>query len=113
LHRALIATFTAVPAFSPLPQKEGTLKQEKIMNKLITIGAMAAATLAFAASGASAAVVCNEEGDCWHVRGEAKYKPEFKLHVYGDDWKFTDKNHRWREHEGRGYWKSGVWIGID
>jgi hypothetical protein len=81
--------------------------------KLVAIGA---AALALAATSASAAVVCNDEGDCWHVKGEAKYKPELKLHVYGDDWKFADKDkdrYRWREHEGRGYWRSGVWIGID
>ena len=74
---------------------------------------VAAGALALAATGASAAVVCNDEGDCWHVKGEAKYKPEFKVHVHPDNWKFADKDHRWREHEGHGYWRSGVWIGID
>ena len=58
--------------------------------------------LALTATSASAAIVCNEEGDCWH-------------HVYGDDWKWADADHdkyRWREHEGRGYWNKGVWIGF-
>ena len=36
---------------------------------------------------------------------------EFGLHVYGDDWKWTDNHrYRWREHDGRGYWNKGVWI---
>ena len=42
------------------------------VTKAILVGAGA---LALAATGASAAVVCNSEGDCWHVKGEAKYKP--------------------------------------
>jgi hypothetical protein len=64
---------------------------------------------------ASAAVVCNEEGDCWRVKGRAEYKPELRLRVYDDDWKWKDgEKYRWRE-AGRdhGYWRGGVWIGID
>jgi hypothetical protein len=71
--------------------------------------------LAFSATSASAAIVCNEEGDCWHVKEKYEYKPEFGVHVYGDDWKWADADHdkyRWREHEGRGYWNKGVWIGF-
>ena len=76
---------------------------------IVMIGA-----LTFAASSASAAIVCNEEGDCWHLKGEARYKPELRLHVHPDNWKFAEKDrYRWREHEGHGYWRSGVWIGID
>jgi hypothetical protein len=76
---------------------------------------VAAGALALAATGVSAAVVCNDEGDCWHVKGEANfYKPEHGVRIYADNWKWGEKEHRkWREHEGRGYWKSGVWIGID
>ena len=72
-----------------------------------------AAALFVAGTSASAAVVCNDDGDCWHVKGHAKYKPEMKLHIYGDDWKWNDHDkHRWREHEGHGYWRSGVWINL-
>jgi hypothetical protein len=68
--------------------------------------------LAFTATGASAAIVCNELGDCWHVNEKYDYKPEFNLHVYGDDWAFPEGGkYRWREHEGRGYWgPKGAWI---
>jgi hypothetical protein len=82
-----------------------------IMKALLIGGA----ALTVAATGASAAVVCNDEGDCWHVKGHAKYKPGLKLHVYGDDWKWKDHDHdkyRWREHKGHGYWRSGVWIDL-
>ncbi len=83
------------------------------MRHLTKATLVAAGALALGATGASAAVVCNDEGDCWHVKGEAKYKPEVKVHVHPDNWKFADKDHRWREHGGHGYWRSGVWIGID
>ena len=74
----------------------------------------AVGAVALAASTASAAIVCNGEGDCWHTKGDVAYKPELRLHVHPDSWKFADKDHyRWHEHEGRGYWKSGVWINID
>ena len=53
--------------------------------------------LAFTATSASAAIVCNEDGDCWHAKEKYEYKPEFGVHVYGD--------------EGRGYWgPKGAWI---
>ena len=67
------------------------------MNALTKILIGAAGGLVLATTGASAAVVCNDEGDCWHVKGEAKYKPEVKVHVHPDDWKFADKDHRWRD----------------
>jgi hypothetical protein len=84
------------------------------MNAISKTLVLAAGALALAVTGASAAVVCNDEGDCLHVKGEARYKPEFKLHVHPDNWKFAEKEHyKWREHEGHGYWRSGVWIGIN
>jgi hypothetical protein len=68
--------------------------------------------LAFNVTGATAAIVCNENGDCWHAKEKYDYKPEFGVRVYGDDWKWSDNDkYRWREHEGRGYWgRKGVWI---
>jgi hypothetical protein len=66
------------------------------------------------ASNAQAAIVCNKDGDCWRVKNAYRYKPEFGLRVYGDNWKWkgADKGkYRWREaHSGRGYWRNGVWI---
>jgi hypothetical protein len=68
--------------------------------------------LAFTATTASAAIVCNGEGDCWHVKDKYDYRPEWGIKVYPDDWKWSGDNYRWREHEGRGYWNKGVWIGF-
>ena len=81
-----------------------------VFTKAILVGA---SVLALTATGASADVVCNDDGDCWHVRGRPDYRPELKLRIYGDDWKWSDRDHyRWREHEGHGYWHQGAWIDI-
>jgi hypothetical protein len=50
-----------------------------------------------------------------HLKGKADFhKPEHGVHIYADNWKWGEKEHyKWREHEGRGYWNKGVWIGID
>jgi hypothetical protein len=69
--------------------------------------------LALSATVAAADVVCNDEGDCWHVKEKREYPPEVKLHVYSDDWKWSDHDkYRWREHEGHGYWRNGIWIDL-
>ena len=60
---------------------------------------------------ASAAVACNREGECWHVRGEYRTRPEFGVVIHSDNWRWREREHyRWREHEGRGYWRNGVWL---
>jgi hypothetical protein len=76
----------------------------------------AVSALAINSVGATAAVVCNEEGDCWKTKEKYEYKPEFKVKIYDDNWKWDKKEenkYRWRESkEGRGYWQKGVWIGF-
>ena len=82
------------------------------MRSLTKVALMAAGALTLAATSASAEIACNEEGECWHIKGKADfYKPEHGIHIYPDNWKWGEKEHfKWREHEGRGYWKGGVWI---
>jgi hypothetical protein len=71
----------------------------------------AACALAFTATAASAEIVCNREGDCWHVKTRHEYRPEWGLEVHPDNWKWREhEKYRWREHEGRGYWHNGAWI---
>lgn len=74
----------------------------------------AVGVLALTATNASAAVVCNEDGDCWRTKEKYDYRPDWGVTVYDDDWKWTDNNkYRWRDPgEGRGYWRKGVWIGF-
>lgn len=72
---------------------------------------LGAATLAVAATSASAEIVCNQEGECWHVNRHYDYRPEFGLVVHPDGWAWGAGDHyRWREHRGHGYWHNGIWI---
>jgi hypothetical protein len=71
--------------------------------------------MALTATSASAAIVCNDEGDCWHAKKRYDYRPEFHLQVHPDDWSWAEADngkYHWREHEGPGYWQGGVWIGF-
>jgi hypothetical protein len=79
--------------------------------KLAAAAAITAGTVALMTATASAAIVCNAEGECWHTRTAYEYRPEFGVTVHPDGWRWgaTD-NYRWREHRGRGYWHSGVWV---
>ena len=82
----------------------------RLIYAAILVGAGA---LSWTAS-ASAAVVCNEEGDCWRVREERNYEPSLKLRIMPDDWKWREgEKYRWREPgRGHGYWRQGVWVEI-
>jgi hypothetical protein len=87
--------------------------KEETMTYLGKAALAIAGALALTTTSASAAIICNEEGDCWHAKEKYEYRPEFKLHIYGDDWKWSHADHhkyRWREHNGRGYWNKGVWL---
>jgi hypothetical protein len=78
--------------------------------KLSLLGFLGAVSLAFAANTASAAVVCNEDGDCWHSHTEYTYPPEAGIVIHPDTWRWgTTEHHAWREHDGRGYWHGGEW----
>lgn len=83
--------------------------------KYLGSATFALGVFAFAAS-ASAAVVCNQDGDCWKVKKRYDYPPAAGLHIYGDDWSWPEAkadHYRWREPgAGRGYYRGGVWIGF-
>ncbi len=78
-------------------------------------GALASFVVLTGPIAASAAVVCNEEGDCWRVKERGEYKPELRLRVYEDDWKWKDgEKFRWRDAGPRhGYCRGGVCVNID
>lgn len=79
------------------------------MKALIFAGTISA--MAFIATGASAAVVCNSDGDCWRVKEKHAYPPEARLEIYDDDWTIDTKRYRWREPGvGVGYYRGGVWV---
>jgi hypothetical protein len=89
------------------------------MTKTLSATAIAAlmgtAVLVATAAPASARIVCNAEGDCWHT-DRAPVVPGIRFNIHPDDWYFhqkwdADKDHHYRDyHEGRGYYKGGVWI---
>lgn len=77
-----------------------------ILSAIVGAGALTAMS-----GTASAYVACNRYGDCWHTSERYAYRPHWGIRVHGDDWRWRHRDHyRWREHEGRGYWRSGVWV---
>ncbi len=80
------------------------------MALLMGTGALVATTGA-----ASARMVCNNDGDCWHTERNYSY-PDRSYRRYNDDWYFhqtwNDQRHYRDYHEGRGYYKGGLWIGF-
>ncbi|HMH65133.1 MAG TPA: hypothetical protein VK515_06080 [Rhizomicrobium sp.] len=76
---------------------------------------VAAGALVSTVGPAAARVVCNSSGDCWHTEGNYHYPGTGYTH-HNDDWYFhqtwNDQRHYRDYHEGRGYYKSGVWIGF-
>jgi hypothetical protein len=83
------------------------------MRKILSGAAIGAGAIIATLSGASAAIVCNREGDCWHTQTRYDYKPSFGLTIHADNWKWRDRDRdrfHWREHDGRGYWRKGVWV---
>ena len=90
-----------------------------VKNILVTtaiVALMATGALVTTASPATARIVCNAEGDCWHTDVAPPRVPGVSFSLHPDDWYFhqhwdTDKDHHYRDyHAGRGYYKGGVWI---
>ena len=80
--------------------------------KTILATALGAGVLAFMSAGASAAVVCSGN-TCWHSHERYEFPPSARVVIHDDDWKWKRHEHyRWREHEGHGYWRGGVWIDL-
>ena len=82
--------------------------------KAVTAGLMGAAcVLLLSATTASAEIACGRGGDCWHAKEHRDYRPEWGVAVHPDNWKWAaNEKYRWHEHEGRGYWRDGVWVGF-
>lgn len=88
------------------------------MTMLKTMAATAllgAGVLLATVNSASAYVVCNRWGECWHTDYRYHYAPRLRIRFYDDGWynrhHWRHHRHHWREaHSGRGYWRNGVWI---
>jgi hypothetical protein len=87
------------------------------MQALLKSLAAGSVALMLSATLTSADVVCNEDGDCWRVRERYEYRPELRLKVFPDTWRWEESDnarYRWRDapSERRGYWRQGVWVEI-
>ena len=83
----------------------------KITMKSAVAALFGAAAIAMTTTSASAYIVCNAEGECWHVAHRYEYRSEFGLVIHPDGWRWRHgERFVWREHRGRGYWHNGIWI---
>jgi hypothetical protein len=83
----------------------------KQITKFVAVAAFTLGVLGAASTAASAAVVCNGAGACWHVKRAYTYPAEAGIVVHPNGWRWGPSEHfTWREHVGRGYWRNGVWV---
>ncbi len=79
-----------------------------------TLIAAVAGSAFVAASSASADVVCNRWGECWHVRDRFDYPPRVHMVFHDDAWADAHRVGHWRwlhDRFDRGYYdRDGVWI---
>ena len=74
----------------------------------------AGATIAMS-SAASAEIVCNRYGDCWHVSQRyTAYPTTLGIQFYNDDWRAShesDNQYHWRDDpkDDHGYYENGEW----
>jgi hypothetical protein len=79
----------------------------KLRKTLLAAAVVGAGALALSSLSASAAILCT--GDvCWHSHDTYTYPPEAHVIVHEDSWK-AGPHIRFREHEGRGYWRGETW----
>jgi hypothetical protein len=82
-----------------------------MLGKMAFASMIGAGALTLSVASASAAIVCNGAGECWHAQGRYAYPREAGVVVHPDNWRWAANDHyRWNEHEGRGYWRGGRWV---
>ena len=80
-------------------------------SNIAALGLCAFGLLAYSSLTASAAIVCNSAGDCWHAQKEYVYPPSAHIVIHPNNWRWGPSEHFvWKEHEGRGYWNGGRWM---
>ena len=84
------------------------------------IAAVVAAGAVIGSTGtASARVVCNRYGDCWHVSQRYRdYPDELRIRFHNDNWErrhMHGNRYHWRDTPGhdRGYYDRGNWRDFD
>jgi hypothetical protein len=85
-----------------------------VLKSALVTGALIAATsgaMLVTAPAASANVVCNRSGDCWHTRDRLDYPPSFGIAIHPDNWNYHRRGYHWRgDHFDHGYYRNGVWL---
>lgn len=82
-----------------------------LLNKTIFTTVIGFGVLAFSAMSASADIVCNNTGVCWHTHNPYDYPPEARVTVHENELHWGPNEHYiFREHAGRGYWSGDNWI---
>ena len=81
-----------------------------MLKNILTAAAIGAAAVMASTLSASAAIVC-QGNVCWHTHEAYDFPHEAGVVVHEDDWHWgPHEKFRFREHEGRGYWRGGRWI---
>ena len=81
--------------------------------KSAVIAAMSGGALIATATTASADVVCNSAGECWHVHDRLAYPADAGVVFHDDAWADAHRDHHWHwrhDRDDRGYYRNGVWI---
>jgi hypothetical protein len=82
-----------------------------MLKKILSTAAIGVALIAISTFGASAAIVCQRDV-CWHTHEAYDFPHEAGVVVHEDNWHRGPHEHfRFREHEGRGCWRGGRWMG--
>jgi hypothetical protein len=83
----------------------------RLLNKNVLGAAIVAASLAASATAASAYVVCNQTGQCWHAHDRYEYPTTAGVVIHEDGWVFDRPGYyHWaKDRPGRGYWDHGHW----
>ena len=83
------------------------------VKNILLVAALSAGALVAVSASASAYVVCNRDGDCWHTDSRYRY-PGAGYSWHPDNWYFHqtwNDQRKYRDyHNERGYYKGGVWL---
>ena len=81
-----------------------------MLRRILSAAAISTAMIAISTFGASAAIVCQRDV-CWHTHEAYDFPHEAGVVVHEDNWRWGPHEHfRFREHEGRGYWRGEKWV---
>jgi hypothetical protein len=88
---------------------------KRALSATVFAALMATGASVATAGPASAYLACNRDGDCWHTESRV-HAPGVRFDYHPNDGYFHqrwDGDRHYRDyHEGRGYYRGGLWIGL-